>query len=122
MADSKREVLRQISDAWKTAQAQLDELRSAVERTGDLAQLKLKSEFLHRELDRAFRDLGEAVWAEVKKGSLELPAALASAAKAVEEVERRQAAQASSINELLGEGVEVAEKSKRTLASRGKKS
>ncbi|MGA9521934.1 MAG: hypothetical protein WBV82_10740 [Myxococcaceae bacterium] len=122
MAESKQEVLRQLSEAWKTAQAQLDQLRSAVERTGDLAQLKLKSEFLHRELDRAYRDLGEVVWAEVKKGSMELPASVTAAATAVEEVERRQAAQASSINDLVGEGVEVVEKSKRMLASRGKKS
>ncbi len=121
MAESKQEVLQRISQAWKTAQDQLEELRSAVERTGELAQLKLKSELLTRELDRAYRDLGEAVWAQMKKGDLELPPATASAVKAVEEVERRQAAQATSINDLLGEGVEVAERSKKILAARGKK-
>ena len=126
LSDAKQDVVKQITDAWKVAQQQLEELRTAVERTGEMAKLKMQSEFLYRDLDRAFRDLGEAVWSQVKKGNLELPRTLASAVKAVEEVERKQADQADAINEILNEGTEVAgklrgEKAKSAVASKGKK-
>ncbi|MBX5481491.1 MAG: hypothetical protein IRZ16_06565 [Myxococcaceae bacterium] len=118
--------MKQLTEAWRAAQAQLSELRAAVERTGEMAKLKVESEFLHRDLDRAYRDLGEAVWSQVKKGNLELPRQLQAAAKAVEEVERRQAEQAAAINEILSEGTEVAgrlrgEKAKTAVAAKGKK-
>lgn len=127
--NARQDVIQQITEAWKNAQAQLEELREAVERTGQMAQLKVQSEFTGRDLDRAYRDLGEAVWAQVKKGSLELPRALSSAAKAVEEVERKLAAQAADISDILSEGREVAGRiraekkgsAKTPLAAKGKK-
>ena len=105
---NKQEVLKQIDEAWKTAQRQLEELRTAVERTGELAHLKLQNEVGQRDLDRAFRDLGQAVWNQVKVGAMSLPRPAADAGKLVEEAERKLAAQSASITEILSEGVEVA--------------
>lgn len=127
--NAKQDVIQQIAHAWKTAQAQLEELRAAVERTGHMAQLKVQSEFTNRELDRAYRDLGEAVWAQAKKGALELPRGVSSAARAVEEVERKLAAQAADISDILSEGRELAGRmraekkgsAKTPLAAKGKK-
>lgn len=126
MSESKQDVVKQITDAWKSAQVQLEELREAVERTGEMARLKVQSEFLNRDLDRALRDLGEAVWSQVKKGNLELPRALSSLVTVVQDVERKQADQATAINEILSEGTEVAgnlrgEKGKSGVAAKGKK-
>ena len=117
-----QDVIHQLTEAWKSAQSQLQELRAAVERTGQMAQLKVQTEFTARELDRAYWDLGEAVWQQLKKGKLELPrsvAALSSAVQAVEAVEAKQAQQAASIQEILSEGTEVAG---RLRAERGGKS
>ena len=62
------EMLRQIQAAWEEAQAQLHVLKSQVEHAAAMAQAKVGSNMLDRDLDRAYRDLGEAVWAEVSKG------------------------------------------------------
>src|SRR5258708_21668068 len=83
--DPKQETLRQIQQAWDSAQAQLAELRDQVETTTRLAQAKVTQNFLERDLDRAYRDLGEAGWAQVSKGRLQLPPTLASVMKALSE-------------------------------------
>jgi len=54
------------------------------------------------------RELGEAVFKQVQKGKLELPASLASTLKAVEAAEQKAAAHAAEISDILQEGVEVA--------------
>jgi hypothetical protein len=125
---NEKQVLQQIQEAWKVAQRQLTDLRAAVERHGELAELRGQGEVLTRALDRAYRDLGEAVWSQVKKGKLELPAAVAPAVKAILLVEQKQAARASSIQDLLAEGAEVAGKLRaakkpatKTVAAKGKK-
>lgn len=95
-----------------------------------MAHLKVQSEFLGRDLDRAYRDLGEAVWKASKNGKLELPRSLSAVARSVDEVEKKLAAQAASINDILAEGAEVAGRlrsekskpaSKTAVAVKGKK-
>lgn len=119
-----------MQEAWNTAKKQLEELRSAVERTGQMAELKVQGEFLNRDLDRAFRDLGQAVWGQVKKGKVTLPSSVSAQVKAVEAVEREQAAHKASINDILSEGAEVAGKLRgdkkatgagKVVAAKGKK-
>jgi hypothetical protein len=120
-------VLRQINDAFAAAQRQLSDLRAAVEQTSVLARQKLHGDVLTRHKERALMDLGEQVWAAVKKGRLELPSGFSAALRGVEEAERKQAAQASDITALLAEGEETAGRknprgaSKSTVAGRGKK-
>lgn len=109
MAD-KNEVIKQIAAAWETAKAQLDELKAAVERNTQVAQIKLESTFLGRERDVALRDLGEAVYAQVQKGKLQLPPAVSAALKAVQDVEKRLEDQAGEISAILQEGNEVADR------------
>ena len=128
------QALKEIQEAWEQAQRQLADLREAVERHGELSALYAQGEAFSRELDRAYRELGEAVWSAAKKGKLELPTqvqAVASAVKGIELIEQKQAARASAIHDLLAEGAEVAGKLRaaakkplpatKPLASRGKK-
>ena len=46
--------------------------------------------------DRAYRDLGEAVWAEVSKGKLQLPPNLSTVRKSLEAVTQKIRAQNAS--------------------------
>src|SRR5258708_34857769 len=87
--DPKQETLRQIQQAWDSAQAQLAELRDPVETTTRLAQAKVTQNFLERDLDRAYRDLGEAVWAQVSKGRPQLPPTLATVMEALSEARKK---------------------------------
>jgi hypothetical protein len=121
MPDPRTETMKQIQEAWNNAQDQLSQLRDQVEMTTKLAQAKVTSNFLERDLDRAYRDLGEAVWAQVSKGKLQLPTALSSVMKALDVVTKKIQEQNASINELLAEGAEVASKLKGKLASVPKK-
>ena len=121
MADPRQETLKQIQEAWDAAQAQLTELRDQVERTAALAQAKVTQNFLERDLDRAYRDLGEAVWAQVSKGRLQLPSNLGTVLKALEVVTKKIQDQNASINDLLSEGAEVASRLKGKLATGAKK-
>src|SRR6185436_20099534 len=104
MPDPRAETMKQIQEAWNAAQSQLAQLRDQVEMTTKLAQAKVASNFLERDLDRAYRDLGEAVWAQVSKGRLKLPKELSSVMKALEVVTKKIQEQNASINDLLAEG------------------
>ena len=121
MAGPRTETLKQIQEAWDAAQAQLTELRDQVEKTAALAQAKVASNFLERDLDRAYRDLGESVWAQVSKGRLQLPKELSSVLKALEVVTKKIQEQNASINDLLSEGAEVASRLKGKLVTGTKK-
>jgi hypothetical protein len=115
------EVVRQIQEAWAEAQAQLAVLREQVEHATAMAQAKVGSNMLERDLDRAYRDLGEAVWAEVSKGKLQLPSNLTAVRKLLEGVTQKIRVQNASINDLLAEGAEVAKRlqEKMSAASKG---
>jgi hypothetical protein len=121
MPDPRTETLKQIQEAWDNAQDQLAQLRDQVEMTTKLAQAKVTSSFLERDLDRAYRDLGESVWAQVSKGRLQLPKEMSSVLKALEVVTKKIQEQNASINDLLMEGAEVASKLKGKLVTTPKK-
>ncbi len=114
-------MLRQIQAAWEEAQAQLHVLKSQVEHAAAMAQAKVGSNMLDRDLDRAYRDLGEAVWAEVSKGKLVLPANLTAVRKLLEGVTQKIRTQNNSINDLLAEGADIAKRlqEKMSAASKG---
>ncbi len=116
-----QEMLRQIQAAWEEAQAQLHVLKSQVEHAAAMAQAKVGSNMLDRDLDRAYRDLGEAVWAEVSKGKLVLPANLTAVRKLLEGVTQKIRTQNNSINDLLAEGADIAKRlqEKMSAASKG---
>ena len=116
-----QEMLRQIQAAWEEAQAQLHVLKSQVERAAAMAQAKVGSNMLDRDLDRAYRDLGEAVWAEVSKGKLQLPQNLGTVRKLLEGVTQKIRTQNNSINDLLAEGADIAKRlqEKMSAASKG---
>ncbi len=115
------EALRQIQAAWEEAQAQLEVLKSQVEHAAAMAQAKVGSNMLDRDLDRAYRDLGEAVWAEVSKGKLQLPNNLSTVRKLLENVTQKIRTQNASINDLLAEGADIARRlqEKMSAASKG---
>ncbi|MFZ5440610.1 MAG: hypothetical protein ACOZQL_11420 [Myxococcota bacterium] len=119
-SNQQSEVLRQIQAAWDEAQAQLAVLREQVEHASSIAQAKVSSNMLERDLDRAYRDLGEAVWAEVSKGKLALPSNLSSVRKSLEAVTQKIRAQNASINDLLAEGAEIAKRLQEKMASASK--
>lgn len=108
--------MKQMANAWEEAQGQLKDLRKQAEKMTALAQAKVQSSFLERDLDRAYRDLGEAVWAQVSRGALTLPKGMAAVLKALEAVTKRIQEQNASINDLLSEGAEVATKLKEKMA------
>ena len=116
-----QEMLRQIQAAWEEAQAQLHVLKSQVEHAAAMAQAKVGSNMLDRDLDRAYRDLGEAVWAEVSKGKLQLPQNLGTVRKLLEGVTQKIRTQNNSINDLLAEGADIAKRlqEKMSAASKG---
>ena len=101
---SQSEVVKQIQQAFQAAQAQLAQLREQVSHTAELARLNSQGNYLQMEKEKALRELGEAVWRQVQKGKLELPASLAPALKAVEAAEQKAAAHASEITDILQEG------------------
>lgn len=115
------ETLKQIQAAWEEAQAQLAVLRAQVEHAAAMAQAKVGSNMLDRDLDRAYRDLGEAVWAEVSKGKLQLPQSLTTVRKMLEGVTQKIRTQNNSINDLLAEGADLAKRlqEKMSAASKG---
>lgn len=113
---SQSDTLRDIQRAWDEAQAHLALLREQVEHATSLAQLKVQSNLNERDLDRAYRELGEAVWAEVSKGKLQLPAGLAPVKKALDQVTQRIRAQNASINDLLAEGADIAQRLQEKMA------
>ncbi len=100
---------RNISQAWDLAKSQLKQLRTQVEKTARMAQLKNKSDLIQSERDRALRNLGEAVWREAQRG-LKLPPSASAALRAVQEAERKAQKQASEISDILAEGAEAAER------------
>jgi hypothetical protein len=102
------DTLKQIQAAWDEAQAQLVALRKQVVQATEMARAKVSMNLLERDLDRAYRDLGEAVWAEVSKGKLTLSPSLSGVKKALEQVTRRIQEQNATINDLLSEGAEIA--------------
>jgi predicted nucleic acid-binding Zn-ribbon protein len=121
MAEPKpSDVVKQIQQAWNEAQAQLSVLREQVEHATALAQAKVTSNLGERDLDRAYRDLGEAVWAEVSKGKMQLPATLSSVRKALEAVTTKIQAQNASINDLLAEGADIAKRLQEKMAHASK--
>ncbi len=107
-AQSQADTIKQIQAAWEEAQGQLTVLRQQVEYATSLASAKVSASGLERELDRAYRDLGEAVWAEVSKGRLALPNNLSGVKKALEAVTTRIQQQNATINDLLSEGADIA--------------
>lgn len=114
-----QDTIKQIQAAWDEAQAQLTVIREQVEHAAQLAMAKTTSNVLERDLDRAYRDLGEAVWAEVSKGKLQLPGALAPVKKALEAVTNKIRAQNASINDLLAEGADIAKRLQQKMAAKG---
>ena len=114
--------LKQIGEAWEHAQEQLSDLREQVKRTTELAMAKTQSNFLERDRDRALRNLGEAVWVQVQKGKLALPAALRDVTKAMEDVQKKIAVEQAEIADLLKEGEEaVARRARNAVAAKLKK-
>ncbi|MFZ5471922.1 MAG: hypothetical protein ACOZIN_21030 [Myxococcota bacterium] len=105
-------MIHQIHAAWEQAQRQLADLRAQVEHTTELAQLKVQANFLERDLDRALRDFGQAVWAQVQKGKLVLPGTLTAAQRAMQEAQKKVDKQNADIADLLNEGQEAASRLK----------
>ena len=114
------EVVKQIQAAWDEAQAQLAVLKQQVEHAAAMAQAKVGSNMLDRDLDRAYRDLGEAVWAEVSKGKLQLPPTLSNVRKLLENVTQKIRVQNASINDLLAEGADIAKKLQEKISAASK--
>lgn len=108
MAPSQAEVLKQLSQQWETAQRQLVDLRTQVEQTAALATAKIQLNSLERELDRAYRDLGEAVWNQVQAGRVRLPKDVEKLQQAVDAVSRRYEEENAGLRHLLDEGTESA--------------
>ena len=108
MTDPKQnEVLKQIQQAFQQAQGQMAQLRTAVERTAELARMKSESDFLKLQKARAYEQLGEAVYRLVQKGKLD-GSLIAPELTAVEQAERKAEIQASAILDILKEGEEAA--------------
>lgn len=129
MTDPKQnEVIKQIQQAFQQAQGQMAQLRTAVERTAELARMKSESDFLKLQKARAYEQLGEAVYRLVQKGKLD-GSQLAPELTAVEQAERKAEIQASAILDILKEGEEAAARlkvktepaPKNVVASRPKK-
>jgi chromosome segregation ATPase len=110
-ADPKQsETLRQIQEAFQSAQSQMTELRQRVEKHAELARAKTQNDFIQQEKDRALRQLGESVFKQVQKGKLELPEGFGPLLKAVEHAQKKAEAHTREIGDLLKEGEEAAQR------------
>jgi len=112
--------MQQIQASWDEAQAQLRAVREQVEHLNNMALAKVASNMLERDMDRAYRDLGEAVWAEVSKGRLQLGNTLTHVRKSLEVVTQKIQAQNASINDLLAEGADIAKRLQEKMAAASK--
>jgi hypothetical protein len=112
MAQTQTDVLKQLSQAWETAQRQLTEIRTQVEQTAALATAKVSLNTLERDLDKAYRDLGEAVWQQVQAGRIRLPKDVEKVQQAVDTVARRYEAENAGLKAMLDEGTESASRLK----------
>lgn len=112
VAQSQSEVLKQLGQAWDQAQRQLVELRTQVEQTAAMATAKVNLNALERDLDRAYRDLGEAIWQQVQAGRVKLPSGVSALQKAVEVVQQRIEDENAGLRDLLAEGNEAASRLK----------
>jgi chromosome segregation ATPase len=116
-ADPKQsEALRQLQEAFQSAQSQMAQLRQQVEKHAELARAKTQNDFIQKEKERALRELGEAVFKQVQKGKLELPSTFAPLLKAIEQAQHKAEAQAREIGDLLQEGEEAAQRLKQKNA------
>jgi len=116
------ESVKQIQAAFQAAQGQVTDLREQVEHLAAIAAAKVQQNLYERELDRAFRDLGEAVWAQVSKGKLQLPTSLSNVMKALATVTAKIQEQNRSLNDLLAEGTEIANRlANKKVAPKGTK-
>ena len=111
---TQRELIRQITARWEHARQQLEQLREAVRKQGALAQAKLESAHLRREIDLAYRGLGEVVWAEIKRGAVKLPSNCDAALKRVQKADADQKVYASQVHDLLLEGSEAVDRQRET--------
>jgi chromosome segregation ATPase len=112
-ADPKQsEALRQIQEAFESAQAKMSQLRKQVETHSALAQAKTQNDFLQKEKERVLRELGEAVFKQAQKGRLELPPSFAPLIQAIEQVHLKLEAHSREISDLLQEGEETARRLK----------
>ncbi|MET0401132.1 MAG: hypothetical protein ABW123_01965, partial [Cystobacter sp.] len=110
-ADPKQsEALRQIQEAFESAQSKMSQLRKQVEAHSTLAQAKTQGDFLQKEKERVLRELGEAVFRQAQKGRLELPPSLVPLFQAVEQVQLKLEAHSREITDLLQEGEETAQR------------
>ena len=114
---TQRELIRQITARWEHARQQLEKLKAAVRQQNELANARLESNSLKRELDLAYRALGEAVWAAYKKGTLKFPNSALPAARAVKKAEADQKAYVAQIQDLLNEGLEAVDRQSPRLSS-----
>jgi hypothetical protein len=112
MAQTQDEVLKQLGQAWQQAQRQLAEIRTQVEQTAAMATAKVQVNALERELDRAYRNLGEAVWQQVQAGRVRLPKDVEKVQRAVDEVAQRYEEENAGLKHLLEEGTESASRLK----------
>lgn len=103
-----KELIRKISETFQAAQTRMAELRAAVQRNTDLAQIQSTSAFIQRERDRALRNLGEAVWKEIQEGRLAVPPGVSQAAEALKNVDSKAENHRREIADLLREGEETA--------------
>jgi hypothetical protein len=110
-ADPKQsEALRQLQEAFQSAQSQMVQLRQQVEKHAELARAKTQNDFIQKEMDRALRQLGESVFKQVQKGRVTLPEGFAPFLKAVEHAQKKAEAQAREITDLLQEGEQAAQR------------
>ncbi len=115
-APKQSETLRQIQEAFQSAQSQMAQLRQQVEKHAELARAKTQHDFIQKEKERALRELGEAVFKQVQKGKLGLSSTFAPLLKAVEQAHQKAEAQAREIGDLLQEGEETAQRLKQKNA------
>jgi vacuolar-type H+-ATPase subunit E/Vma4 len=108
MAQTQGDVLKELSNAWETAQRQLTQIREQVEQTAALATAKVTLNLTERELDKAYRDLGEAVWNLVQSGRIRLPKDVERVQHAVEVVAKKYEEENAGLKHLLDEGTESA--------------
>jgi hypothetical protein len=104
------ELIKQITETFAKAQERFHELRDAVERTSEMAIANAKANWIGQEREKAFRDLGEAVWSAVQEGELSLPSSVGPALKRVQDLEKKRQAQAAAILDILKEGEEAADR------------
>jgi hypothetical protein len=115
------DVLRELSESWESAKAELSRLRASVDQAVRMGEAQGELGRRRGEREAALLKLGEAFYKLVQDGAVDVPAALKRAVGEVKAKEAELLRQQADIAAILKEADALVEKSRKTPAKKKSK-